>query len=140
LKIRRGKEVCVYRTSKAEDKKALLGAFRQVSQELGEKKRKESEKEQIRRKSMWQEQSPASPNALNPGLSMIGVSTDNKDLRWIDEYGDDLSMAIATRDWDEAVKLVEKGEADYNSRLCQAKHCLNLLQITPPRMICYPLD
>lgn len=53
LKIRRGKEVCVYRTSKAEDKKALLAAFRQVSQELGEKKRKESEKEQERRKSMW---------------------------------------------------------------------------------------
>jgi YesN/AraC family two-component response regulator len=43
----------VYRTSKPEDKKALLGAFRQVSQELGEKKRKESEKEQQRRKSMW---------------------------------------------------------------------------------------
>ena len=54
LKIRRGKEVCVYRTSKPEDKKALLAAFRQVSQELGEKKRKESEKEQQRRKSMWQ--------------------------------------------------------------------------------------
>jgi len=44
----------VYRSSKPEDKKALLGAFRQVSQELGEKKRKESEKEQQRRKSMWQ--------------------------------------------------------------------------------------
>jgi hypothetical protein len=54
LKIRRGKEVCVYRSSKAEDKKALLSAFRQVSQELGEKKRKENEKEQQRRKSMWQ--------------------------------------------------------------------------------------
>jgi hypothetical protein len=58
---------------------------------------------------------PASPNAglLSPGrpLSMIGISmADNKDLRWIDEYGDELTMAIATRDWDEAVKLVEKGE------------------------------
>lgn len=53
LKIRRGKEVCVYRTSRPEDKKALLAAFRQVSQELGEKKRKESEKEQVRRKTMW---------------------------------------------------------------------------------------
>jgi hypothetical protein len=41
-------------------------------------------------------------------LSTIGVSmADNKDLRWIDEYGDDLTMAIATRDWDEAVKLME---------------------------------
>jgi hypothetical protein len=53
LKIRRGKEVCVYRTGRPEDKKALLAAFRQVSQELGEKKRKESEKEQVRRKTMW---------------------------------------------------------------------------------------
>jgi hypothetical protein len=44
----------VYRTSKAEDKKALLAAFRQVSQELSEKKRKESEKEQERRRTMWQ--------------------------------------------------------------------------------------
>ncbi len=54
LKIRRAKEVCVYRTVKPEDKKALLAAFRQVSQELGEKKRKETEKEQERRKSIWQ--------------------------------------------------------------------------------------
>jgi len=46
--------VCVYRTVKPEDKKALLAAFRQVSQELGEKKRKETEKEQERRKSIWQ--------------------------------------------------------------------------------------
>lgn len=53
LKIRRGKEVCVYRTGRPEDKKALLAAFRQVSQELGEKKRRESEKEQVRRKTMW---------------------------------------------------------------------------------------
>lgn len=43
----------MYRTSRSEDKKALLAAFRQVSQELGEKKRKESEKEQVRRKTMW---------------------------------------------------------------------------------------
>lgn len=53
LKIRRGKEVCVYRTSRPEYKKELLAAFRQVSQELGEKKRKDNEKEQERRKTMW---------------------------------------------------------------------------------------
>ena len=54
LKIRRGKENCVYRTARIDDKKALLTAFRQVSQELSDKKRKESEKEQQKRKSMWQ--------------------------------------------------------------------------------------
>nr|XP_019049686.1 exocyst complex component EXO84 [Kwoniella bestiolae CBS 10118]OCF28616.1 exocyst complex component EXO84 [Kwoniella bestiolae CBS 10118] len=120
LKIRRGKEVCVYRTSKPEDKKSLLAAFRQVSQELGEKKRKESEKEQERRKSMWHGEkpggpstgSPALPSLMSPGrpLSTIGMSmADSKDLRWIDEYGDELTMAIARRDWEEAVKLVERG-------------------------------
>lgn len=35
---------------------------------------------------------------------------DSKDLRWIDEYGDELTMAIAIRDWEESVKLVEKGD------------------------------
>ncbi|RSH95179.1 exocyst complex component exo84 [Saitozyma podzolica] len=109
LKIRRGKEVCVYRTSKAEDKKALLAAFRQVSQELSEKKRKESEKEQERRRTMWQ----GDPGLMSPGrpLSAIGLSmADSKDLRWLDEFGDELTMAIATRDWDEAVKQVQKGQ------------------------------
>ncbi|KAK6906113.1 hypothetical protein I203_100096 [Kwoniella mangroviensis CBS 8507] len=120
LKIRRGKEVCVYRTSKPEDKKSLLAAFRQVSQELGEKKRKESEKEQERRKSMWHGEKPGGPSSSTPALpglmspgrplSTTGMSmADSKDLRWIDEYGDELTMAIARRDWEEAVKLVERG-------------------------------
>ncbi|KAL7421281.1 exocyst complex component exo84 [Cryptotrichosporon argae] len=119
LKIKRGKEVCVYRTAKPEDKKALLGAFRQVSQELSEKKRKDNEKEQERRKSMWQgdnSQAHAAASAAelfspNRRLSTIATSlTDSKDLRWIDEYGDDLTMSIATRAWDDAVRVVEKGQ------------------------------
>lgn len=117
LKIKRNKEVCIYRTSRPEDKKALLGAFRQVSQELSEKKRKESEKEQERRKTMWLGEGgatnrPASGilSASRP-LSTIGISlADTKDLRWIDEYGDELTMAIATRDWDESLKLILKGQ------------------------------
>ena len=45
-------------------------------------------------------------------MSIIGTSlADSKDLRWIDEYGDDLTMAIAMRDWDESLKLVERGQA-----------------------------
>lgn len=43
-------------------------------------------------------------------MSIVGTSlADSKDLRWIDEFGDDLTMAIAMRDWDEALKLVERG-------------------------------
>ena len=34
---------------------------------------------------------------------------DSRDLRWIDDFGDELTMAIAMRDWDEAVNQVEKG-------------------------------
>lgn len=136
LKIRRGKEVCVYRTGRPEDKKALLAAFRQVSQELGEKKRKESEKEQVRRKTMWlgdvsfliqsetgrqaerkagmalgPDSSPGGKASNGRPLSTVGTSlADSKDLRWIDEFGDDLTMTIAMRDWDEALKLVERGK------------------------------
>lgn len=118
LKIRRGKEVCVYRTAKPDDKKALLAAFRQVSQELGEKKRKDTEKEQERRKTMWHGDGglsgPTRPvsGLLSPGrpLSTMSLSlTEPKDLRWMDEFADELTMAIAMRDWEEAVKQLEKG-------------------------------
>lgn len=124
LKIKRGKEVCVYRGSRPEDKKALLAAFRQVSQELAEKRRKENEAEQERRKTLWQ--SEAGPNSrmtrmslfVHEGstgndrqLSTIGTSlTNSKDLLWIDDFGDDLTMSIATKDWEEAVRLFERGQ------------------------------
>lgn len=121
LKIKRGKEVCVCRAARPEDKKALLSAFRQVSQELAEKRRKESEAEQERRKTLWHGE--ASTNRMTRmslfmdgggnarPLTTIGTSvTDDSDLLWIDEYGDDLTMAIATQDWDQGVKLVERGQ------------------------------
>ena len=53
IKIRRGKESLVYRTNYPNDKRVLLGAFRKVAEDLAAKKRKESEREQERRKSMW---------------------------------------------------------------------------------------
>lgn len=53
IKVRRGKETFVYRTSRSDDKKALLAAFRHVASELSNKKRKDNEKEQEKRKSMW---------------------------------------------------------------------------------------
>jgi exocyst complex component 8 len=33
----------------------------------------------------------------------------DKDMKWVNEYGDNLAVAIALRDWDEAVSLVETG-------------------------------
>lgn len=66
---------------------------------------------------------PPVPGMMSPGrpISMIGVSmADSKDLRWIDEFGDDLTMAIATRDWDEAVKHDEKGEYGLQTQATRA--------------------
>jgi len=54
FKIRHGKETHVYRTESPTDKKALLSQFRQVAEELSQKRRKEREGEHERRKSMWQ--------------------------------------------------------------------------------------
>lgn len=53
FKIKRGKETFIFRTNFADDKKGLLRAFRGVADELSQKKRKESEQEQERRKSVW---------------------------------------------------------------------------------------
>jgi exocyst complex component 8 len=53
FKIRHGKETHVYRTENATDKKTLLSHFRQVAEELAEKKRKEREGEHERRKTLW---------------------------------------------------------------------------------------
>ena len=53
FKIRHGKETNVYRTDTPADKKALLSQFRQVAEELADKRRKEREGEHERRKSMW---------------------------------------------------------------------------------------
>ena len=56
---------------------------------------------------------PALPNWLQE-MAEKDVSQDAKDkqernLRWINEFSDSLSVAIALRDWDEAVSLVETG-------------------------------
>jgi len=54
FKIRHAKETHVYRTESLPDKKALLSQFRQVAEELSQRRRKEREGEHERRKSMWQ--------------------------------------------------------------------------------------
>ncbi len=122
LKVKRGKDTFVFRCAKAEDKKALLAALRQVSQDLLEKRRKESEAEQERRRTMWHGDAAnarmtrmslfvSGDQTGGRPLSTIGTSlSDSKDLLWIDEFADDLTMAIATQDWDESVKLVERGQ------------------------------
>ncbi|CDO77292.1 hypothetical protein BN946_scf184753.g42 [Trametes cinnabarina] len=127
FKIRHGKETHVYRTEISSDKKNLLSQFRQVAEELAAKKRKEREGEHQRRKSIWMggdrgslaftgEGIPPLPDwmadlASNSGE--MGASAKEKaerDARWIGDWSDDLTVAIALREWDRAVSLVEEGE------------------------------
>lgn len=54
---------------------------------------------------------PVNPGLLTPGrpVSTMGMTvSDSKDIRWIDDFGDELTMAVAMRDWDAAVGLVER--------------------------------
>ncbi|TFK42011.1 hypothetical protein BDQ12DRAFT_645406 [Crucibulum laeve] len=128
FKIRHGKETHVYRTEIAADKKTLLAQFRQVAEELAAKKRKEREGEHERRKSMWQggggdRSSAAAPplpewmvDLARKGGDIPGTGVDEKekverDTRWIGEWADNLTVAIALREWSKAVDLVEKGQA-----------------------------
>lgn len=49
----------------------------------------------------------------NGGSSMLDAQ--GRNLRWIDDFGDELAVAIAVRDWDESVNLVEKGPSSPHS-------------------------
>ncbi|KAL1739371.1 Cullin repeat-like-containing domain protein [Schizophyllum fasciatum] len=90
FKIRHGKETHVYRTNTPADKKGLLSLFRQVAEELADKRRKEREGEHERRKS---------------------IDKSERDGRWVGEWADELTVAIALREWEKAVTLVEQGKA-----------------------------
>ena len=54
IKIRRGKETLIFRTERPEDKRSLLVSFRKVAEELAARKRREIEKEQDKRRTLWQ--------------------------------------------------------------------------------------
>ncbi|KAI0779029.1 hypothetical protein BD413DRAFT_632875 [Trametes elegans] len=127
FKIRHGKETHVYRTEISADKKSLLSQFRHVAEELAAKKRKEREGEHQRRKSMWMSGDRASLAYGGEGIppmpewmadlasqsGELGASAKEKaerDARWIGDWSDELTVAIALREWDRAVALVEEGE------------------------------
>ena len=45
----------------------------------------------------------------------VGGDAQGRNLRWMDDFGDELAVAIAVRDWDESVALVEKGELSFDA-------------------------
>lgn len=123
FKIRHGKETHVYRTERPADKKALLVQLRQVAEELGARRRKEREGEHERRKTLFQATSstgsiPPMPEWMadlaRRGGDIPGAGADAKekverDARWTNDWADQLTVAIALREWTKAVELVEKG-------------------------------
>ncbi|KAH0591366.1 hypothetical protein H2248_001444 [Termitomyces sp. 'cryptogamus'] len=128
FKIRHGKETHVYRTENAQDKKSLLSQLRHVAEELATKKRKEREGEHERRKSIWQAGGGDRSSSANMPEWMADVATSGgeipgvdlgsdakekveQDSRWTAEWADDLTVAIALRQWEKAVALVEEGKA-----------------------------
>lgn len=141
FKIRQGKETHVYRTETPSEKKSLLSQFRHVAEELAAKKRKEREGEHERRKSMWNggggemnfsnpDRMPAMPDWMADLASRAdpdGAATDAKekaerDARWVGEWADELTVAIALREWEKATGLVETGRAKLSTTaLLQAK-------------------
>ncbi|CAL1693849.1 unnamed protein product [Somion occarium] len=121
FKIRHNKETHVYRTETAADKKSLLSQFRQIAEELSTKRQKEREGEHQRRKSLWRHSLvlgndvPPMPDFLAhlADKADMGSSAKEKaerDARWVGDFTDELTVAIALRQWDQAVKLVEEGE------------------------------
>ncbi|KDQ51127.1 hypothetical protein JAAARDRAFT_140823 [Jaapia argillacea MUCL 33604] len=124
FKIRHGRETHVYRTDTPSEKKSLLSHFRQAAEELATKKQKEREGEHERRKSLWAalgfgggDKMPPIPDWMaelnqQTGMTMGSTAKDKleRDTRWVGEFADDLTVAIALREWDRAVELVEQGE------------------------------
>lgn len=118
--MRCGREGYVYRTDRAVDKKRLLSDLRKASEELAAKKRKEREGEHERRMSVWtaSDKFPIlDPNPM-PAMPVWAVEAGtggakekaDRDARWISDFSDDLTVAIALHEWDEAVRLVEEGD------------------------------
>jgi hypothetical protein len=119
IKLRHGREAYVYRTDRAIDKKKLLSDFRKTSEELAAKKRKEREGEHERRMSVWTGGDKLSiPDSSSmPAVPVWGAEAvtggakekADADARWISDFSDDLTVAIALQEWDEAVRLVGEG-------------------------------
>ena len=69
---------------------------------------------------------PPMPEFLNEILgksdgSPIVRDKSEKDSRWVSEFTDDLTVAIALRQWDKAAVLVEEGMPDCFCLVCSAK-------------------
>ncbi|KAH7338844.1 Cullin repeat-like-containing domain protein [Rhizoctonia solani] len=121
FKIKRGQDTFVYKTERLPDKRALLSQFRKAAEELATRKRKEREGEHEKRRSLWVAGDRKSlaldaMPALPAWMAEMAAGSDGaaakaeQDERWINNFIDELTVAVALRDWDSAVNLVVKGQ------------------------------
>lgn len=120
IKIKRGKETLIFRTDKAEDKKQLLAAFKKVAEDMMNKKRKEMLSEAEARKGDFTSRmsrlldydGSSTAAGFNP-VEHFGFGKHDpsgKDVGWINDWSDEMTVHIAVRDFDDAVALVEKAK------------------------------
>lgn len=136
FKIRHGKETHVYRTESSHEKKSLLSQFRHVAEELAAKRRKEREGEHERRKTLWAGEGGDLRDNNTPdwmrdladrgGEDSGGKAKADRDARWVGEFTDEMTVAIALRRWDAAVDLFEQGKPHDS---CFNVHVLRSFQV-----------
>lgn len=124
IKIKHAKESFVYRTERAQDKRALLRAFRGVGEELAAKMKKQR-KARAQSKRISTDSMLGNGEAMDPASQDLGLGeqappppapSDDTLGPWLNSVVDDLAVHIALREWDEAVALVEEGKKRLASR------------------------
>ena len=117
IKIKRGKESFVYRTDKAQEKRALLHAFRRVGEDLANRtKRERKSKAGVRHDDAMLDAEDAGLGLEKPTQPAPSVSDTETLGAWLNSAVDELAVHIALREWEAAVSLVEQGKKRLASR------------------------
>lgn len=123
IRIKRDREVSIFRTEKPEEKRQLLSAFKKILEDTLSRRRKESVWEAEHRRDTVYSGSrgaPGDPRSKHPLASfqpsrifpfVTSNDTSGKDLGWIDDVADQLAVHIALREFEEAVTLIEKAKS-----------------------------
>lgn len=123
IRIKRDREVSIFRTEKPEEKRQLLSAFKKILEDTLSRRRKESVWEaEHRRDTIYSssKNAPGDPRSKHPLASfqpsrvfpfVTSHDASGKDLSWIDDVADQLAVHIALREFEEAVSLIEKAKS-----------------------------
>lgn len=123
IRIKRDREVSIFRTEKPEEKRQLLSAFKKILEDTLSRRRKESVWEaEHRRDTVFSgsRNAPTDPRSKHPLASfqanrvfpfITSNDASGKDLGWIDDVADKLAVHIALREFEEAVTLIETAKS-----------------------------